>query len=124
MIHASFIEKLSTDFVIYAPERKEIVIAQIKNDGKSSNVAIESTNIKCGIPNEWIRLPETTDSIKDIRLIVNVPTDMQDDTCELQFTLVQLKDAAQQSLQLKTTLKIVSQKFKGFQAPVTVNERA
>ena len=85
---------------------------------------MESTKISCGIPNEWIKLPETTDSIKDIRLIVNVPTDVQDDTCELQFILVQLKDTAQQSLQLKTKLKIVSQKFKGFQAPVTVNERA
>ena len=98
--------------MIFASEKKEILIGKIKEDG--SKITLESIKMSCGIPNEWIKLPETADSIKDIRLFVNVPLDVQDDTCELQFTLVQLKDAAQQSLQLKTTLKIVSQKFKGF----------
>ncbi len=72
---------MSSEFVIYASEKKEIVIGEIKDDG--STVTLKSSKISCGIPNEWIKLPETTDFIKDIRLIVNVPTDVQDDTCEV-----------------------------------------
>ena len=119
-IRQPFIEQVSSEFVIYASEKKEIVIGEIKDD--ASTVAIESMKISCGIPNKWIKLPETTDFIKDIRLIVNVPSDVQDDNCEVQVKLVQIKDSAQQSYQLKTTLKISSQKFKGYQVPV--NERS
>ena len=89
-----FIEQASSEFVIYASEKKEIVIGEIKDDG--STFTLESMKISCAIPNEWIKLPETTDNIKDIRLIVNVPSDVQDDTCEVQVMLVQLKDSAQQ----------------------------
>ena len=86
---------MSSEFVIYASEKKEIIIGEIKDDG--STVTLESSKISCGIQNDWIKLPETTDLIKDIRLIVNVPSDVQDDTCEVQVMLVQLRDAAQQS---------------------------
>ena len=84
-----------TEFVIYASEKKELVIGEIKDDG--SKITLASIKISCGIPNEWIKLPETTDFIKDIRLIVNVPSDAQDDTCKVQVILVQLKDSEQQS---------------------------
>ncbi len=70
---------MSSEFVIYASEKKEIVIGEIEDDG--STVTLESIKKSCGIPNEWIKLPEPADFIKDIRLIVNVPTDVQDDTC-------------------------------------------
>ncbi len=72
---------MSSSFVIYASEKKEIVIGEIKDDG--STFTLESSIISCGIPNDWIKLPETTDFFKNIRLIVNVPTDVQDDTCEV-----------------------------------------
>ena len=70
-----------TEFVIYASEKKELVIGEIKDD--LSKITLASIKISCGIPNEWIKLPETTDLIKDIRLIVNAPADVQDDTCEV-----------------------------------------
>jgi hypothetical protein len=85
---------VSTEFVIYAAEKKEIVIGEIKDDG--SKITLESMKTSCGIQNEWIKLPETTNLMKDIRLIVNVPSDVQDDTCEVQVILVKLKDSAQQ----------------------------
>ena len=72
---------MSTEFVIYASEKKEIVIGEIKEDG--STVTLESFKISCEIPNEWIKLIEVIDFIKDIRLIINVPADAQDDTCEV-----------------------------------------
>jgi len=72
---------VSKEFVIYASEYKEIVIGELKDDG--STFTLESFKVSCGISNEWIKLIEIIDFIKDIRLMVNVPADAQDDTCEV-----------------------------------------
>ena len=51
-------ENVSTEFVIYASDRKEIVIGEINNQEKAWKVTIESIKTKCGIPNEWIKMPD------------------------------------------------------------------
>jgi hypothetical protein len=55
---APFVDNVSTEFVIYASDRKEIVIGEINNQEKASKVTIDSIKIKCGIPNYWIKMPK------------------------------------------------------------------
>jgi hypothetical protein len=55
---APFVENTSTEFVIYASDRKEIEIGEMNNQEKAKKVTIESIKIKCGIPNDWIKMPE------------------------------------------------------------------
>jgi hypothetical protein len=55
---APLVENTSKEFVIYASDRKEIVIGEINNQEKASKVTIESIKINCGIPNDWIKIPE------------------------------------------------------------------
>jgi hypothetical protein len=54
-IQQQFIEQVSEEFIIYASEKKEIKIGEIKDVRLA--VTLESSKISCGIPNEYIKLP-------------------------------------------------------------------